>query len=81
MPIHVLDFARQSGFLAVAKTTTGDVVVTTTPATYLTDWAPQILATDRAGVDRVLKTTNVRDLVARKHLTVYAAPRFGGPHA
>jgi hypothetical protein len=73
--MHILDAAEQIGLLAVVRATTGEVVVSTTPPTFLSNNAPRVLADTRESVAAVIRTSNIRALVDSRLVTVLTPAR------
>lgn len=68
--MHILDIAEQMGFLAVVRSTTGEVVISTNPPIFLSNNAPRILADNRDLAAKIIHTSNIRSLVDGNLVTV-----------
>lgn len=68
--MHILDISEQIGFLAVVRSTTGEVVISTNPPIFLSNNAPRIVADTKELVSQIIRTSNIRLLVDNKLVTV-----------
>lgn len=68
--MKALDYAVRAGYLAVKKTSAGNVLLTTDPTRVLCDGNPHVLAVTSQQVRECLATTNVADLVNSHRIAV-----------
>ena len=71
--MHILDLAEHIGFLAVARSTTGEVMISTDPPVFLSNNAPRVLADNKADVTKIIRSTNLRTLVDSRQVIVLSA--------
>jgi len=68
--MHILEISEQIGFLAVVRSTTGEVVISTNPPIFLSNNAPRILADNKETASKIIHTSNIKSLVDNKLVTV-----------